>query len=62
MCGMTLKSTLTLAQATEGSAAANIYEMHIMMIDKIMLGPDCGALPSSIIRIKKKTLSFFFNV
>ena len=38
VCGMTLKSVLTLAQATEGSTAANIYEMKTMMIDKIILG------------------------
>lgn len=31
---MTLKSVLALAQATEGSTATNIYEMHTMITDK----------------------------
>ena len=48
MCGLTLKSIFTLAQATEGSTAASIYEMRTMMMDKIVLGTDSRAIPGTV--------------
>ena len=46
--GLTLTSIFTLAQATEGSSAANTCEMCTMMMDKIVLETDCRAIPRTV--------------